>query len=155
MREGRAPPYAALTMTLLEAYLVRLKDLLRPAAEEQFVRKDPQAVIENWLASDEAFVNGDSFRGSGAGCRARRVRCPRGERAGRGREAFLGGAAENQAGADMEPRNSVFVLFFVSRLSRSSMASTVERGLRTLRRTQTRLSSSGGRSNSSLRVPER
>jgi len=44
---------------------------------------------------------------------------------------------------------------FDSRLIKSSMASTVESGLSTLRSTQTRLNSSGGRSSSSLRVPER
>src|SRR5580704_4391371 len=60
-----------------------------------------------------------------------------------------------QAGADIDPRNSALDFDFVRRLSKSSIASTVERGLKTLRRTQTRASSSGGRSNSSLRVPER
>ena len=60
-----------------------------------------------------------------------------------------------QAGADIEPRNSRLDFDFDSRLIKSSMASTVERGLRTLRSTQTRLNSSGGRSSSSLRVPER
>jgi len=47
-----------------------------------------------------------------------------------------------QAGADMELRNSELVLVLVRRLRSSSIASTVESGLRTLRRTQTRLSSS-------------
>src|SRR5258708_40042911 len=60
-----------------------------------------------------------------------------------------------QAGADIELKNSMLDFDFDSRLINSSMASTVERGLRTLRSTQTRLNSSGGRSNSSLRVPER
>lgn len=60
-----------------------------------------------------------------------------------------------QAGEDIELRNSVFDLVLVNRLSKSSIASTVESGLNTLRKTQTRLSSSGGSSNSSLRVPER
>src|ERR1700738_4873259 len=55
----------------------------------------------------------------------------------------------------MEARNSALPLVLVRRLRRSSMASTVESGLRTLRRTQTRLSSSGGSRSSSLRVPER
>jgi hypothetical protein len=78
------------------------------------------------------------------------------------RRIFLGGTRpENarvyfaQVGADIEPRNSALDFVFVRRLSKSSIASTVERGLKTLRSTQTRLSSSGGRSNSSLRVPER
>ena len=44
---------------------------------------------------------------------------------------------------------------FDSRLINNSMASTVESGLKTLRSTHTRLNSSGGRSSSSLRVPER
>jgi len=60
-----------------------------------------------------------------------------------------------QAGADIELRNSMLDFDFERRLIRSSMASTVERGLRTFRSTHTRLNSSGGRSNSSLRVPER
>jgi len=60
-----------------------------------------------------------------------------------------------QAGADIELRNSMLDFDFDSRLIKSSMASTVERGLKTLRSTHTRLSSSGGRSSSSLRVPER
>ena len=58
-------------------------------------------------------------------------------------------------GEVMELRNSMLVLVLVRRLSKSSMASTVESGLRTLRRTQTRLNSSVGRRSSSLRVPER
>ncbi len=60
-----------------------------------------------------------------------------------------------QAGADIELKNSMLAFDFDSRLINSSMASTVESGLRTLRSTQTRLNSSGGRSSSSLRVPER
>jgi len=60
-----------------------------------------------------------------------------------------------QVGADIELRNSGFDFVLVRRLRSNSIASTVERGLRTLRRTHTRLSSSGGSSNSSLRVPER
>src|SRR2546427_7615096 len=60
-----------------------------------------------------------------------------------------------QAGVDIDARNSPLDFVFVRRLSKSSIASTVESGLRTLRSTQTRLSSSGGRSNSSFRVPER
>ncbi len=60
-----------------------------------------------------------------------------------------------QAGADIELRNSALDFDLERRLINSSMASTVERGLKTLRRTHTRLSSSGGSSNSSLRVPER
>jgi hypothetical protein len=49
----------------------------------------------------------------------------------------------------------MFDFVLVNRLSNNSMASTVESGLNTLRSTQTRLSSYGGSSNSSLRVPER
>ena len=60
-----------------------------------------------------------------------------------------------QAGADIELRNSMLDFDFDKRLIKSSMASTVERGLRTFRSTHTRLNSSGGRSSSSLRVPER
>ncbi len=60
-----------------------------------------------------------------------------------------------QAGADIELKNSILAFDFDSRLINNSMASTVERGLKTLRSTQTRLNSSGGRSSSSLRVPER
>jgi len=60
-----------------------------------------------------------------------------------------------QAGVDMDARNSPLDLVLVKRLSKSSIASTVESGLSTLRRTHTRLSSSGGSSSSSLRVPER
>jgi hypothetical protein len=60
-----------------------------------------------------------------------------------------------QAGADIELRNSMLALDFDNRLINSSMASTVESGLKTLRSTHTRLNSSGGRSSSSLRVPER
>src|SRR5258708_14116559 len=59
------------------------------------------------------------------------------------------------AGADIELKNSMLALDFERRLISSSMASTVESGLRTLRRTHTRLNSSGGRSSSSFRVPER
>ena len=55
----------------------------------------------------------------------------------------------------MEPRNSLFDLFLESRSSISSMVSTAESGLSTFLNTQTRLSSSFGISNSSLRVPER
>jgi len=58
-------------------------------------------------------------------------------------------------GADMDPRKSAFDFVFVSRLIKSSIASTVESGLSTFRRTHTRLNSSGGRSSSSLRVPDR
>src|SRR5258708_38271389 len=57
-----------------------------------------------------------------------------------------------QVGADMEARNSPLDLVLVRRLSRSSMASTVESGLMTLRRTQTRVSSSGGSRSSDLRA---
>ena len=60
-----------------------------------------------------------------------------------------------QTGADIDPRKSALAFVFVRRLISSSIASTVERGLKTLRNTQMRLSSSGGSSNSSLRVPER
>src|SRR6267378_7203688 len=60
-----------------------------------------------------------------------------------------------QVGADIELRNSMLDFDFDRRLINSSMASTVDSGLRTLRSTQTRLNSSGGRSSSSLRVPER
>jgi hypothetical protein len=71
------------------------------------------------------------------------------------RSRGLEAAGYTQVGADIDPRNSLFDLVLVSRLSSNSMASTVESGLRTLRSTQTRLSSSGGRRSSSLRVPER
>src|SRR5271155_1730907 len=71
-----------------------------------------------------------------------------------GGEVPYGGTVP-QAGADMEPRNSLLDFDLVSRLRSNSIASTVDKGLNTLRRTQTRLSSSGGRSSSSLRVPER
>src|SRR5437899_11246087 len=60
-----------------------------------------------------------------------------------------------QAGADIELKNSMLAFDFDSRLINSSMASTVESGLKTLRSTHTRLNSSGGRRSSSLRVPER
>src|SRR5580692_4723614 len=72
-------------------------------------------------------------------------------------ESLRKGGADfyDQAGADIDPRNSALDFDFVKRLSKSSIASTVERGLKTLRSTHTRLSSSGGRSSSSLRVPER
>src|SRR5260370_35443941 len=60
-----------------------------------------------------------------------------------------------QAGADIELKNSMLAFDFGSRLIRNPMASTVDSGLRTLRSTHTRLNSSGGRSSSSLRVPER
>jgi len=60
-----------------------------------------------------------------------------------------------QVGADIELKNSMLDFDFDKRLIKSSMASTVERGLKTLRSTHTRLNSSGGKSNSSLRVPER
>jgi hypothetical protein len=60
-----------------------------------------------------------------------------------------------QAGADIELKNSMLDFDFDRRLIKSSMASTVESGLRTLRSTHTRLNSSGGSSSSSLRVPER
>ena len=69
--------------------------------------------------------------------------------------AFVRNCEFAQVGADIELRNSALALVLVKRLSKSSMASTVESGLKTFRRTHTRLSSSGGRSNSSLRVPER
>src|SRR6267378_5415078 len=60
-----------------------------------------------------------------------------------------------QAGAEIELKNSMLAFDLDSRLINSSMASTVESGLKTLRSTHTRLNSSGGRSSSSLRVPER
>jgi 60 kDa SS-A/Ro ribonucleoprotein len=78
-----------------------------------------------------------------------------GERAGRGCRVVTSLRPRAYAGADIELRNSVFDFVLVRRLSSSSIASTVERGLKTLRRTQTRLSSSGGSRISSLRVPER
>src|SRR3984885_15254931 len=59
------------------------------------------------------------------------------------------------AGLDIEARNSPFVFVLERRPSRSSMASTVESGLSTLRSTQMRFNSSAGSSSSSLRVPER
>jgi|SRR5215470_3491428 len=61
----------------------------------------------------------------------------------------------HQAGVDIDARNSVLDFVFVSRLSNNSIASTVESGLSTFRRTHTRLSSSAGSNNSSLRVPDR
>lgn len=70
-------------------------------------------------------------------------------------EAEIERLRSTQAGVDIEPRKSALDLVFVRRLINSSIASTVERGLKTLRNTQMRLSSSGGSSNSSLRVPER
>jgi len=72
-----------------------------------------------------------------------------------GNARLLAEIVAQAAGVDMELRNSMLDLVLVRRLRSSSMASTVESGLKTLRRTQTRLSSSGGSSNSSLRVPER
>jgi hypothetical protein len=75
---------------------------------------------------------------------------PREENAREGDASYF-----TQVGADIDPRNSMFDFVFVSRESKSSIASTVERGLKTLRSTQTRLSSSGGSRSSSLRVPER
>ncbi len=65
------------------------------------------------------------------------------------------GLPHAQAGADIELKNSMLDFDFDSRLINSSMASTVERGLKTLRSTHTRLNSSGGSNSSSLRVPER
>src|SRR5262249_38904450 len=53
----------------------------------------------------------------------------------------------------IDERISAFVFVFDILSSRSSMASTADSGLRTLRRTQMRLRSSRGMSNSSLRVP--
>ena len=117
------------------------------------VRENFEALIEDRLARDEPFVH-VLLRGQRELRGAVFLRCSGRERAGRGRESFARSRGA-QAGADIDPRNSVLVLFFVRRLSRSSIASTVERGLNTLRSTQTRLSSSGGSSNSSLRVPER
>jgi len=79
------------------------------------------------------------------------LRSSREERTGGGQISVL----RAQAGVDIDARNSPLDFVFVKRLSNSSIASTVESGLKTLRSTQTRLSSSGGRSNSSFRVPER
>src|SRR3989442_12541074 len=59
-----------------------------------------------------------------------------------------------QAGADIELKNSMLDFDLDRRLINISMASTVERGLSTLRSTHTRVNSSGGRSNSSLRGPD-
>src|ERR1700691_6357729 len=61
----------------------------------------------------------------------------------------------DQAGLDIEARNSALVLFFERRPRSNSIASTVERGLSTLRNTQMRFSSSGGSRSSSLRVTAR
>src|SRR5947209_5478410 len=55
---------------------------------------------------------------------------------------------------DMAPRKSWFVFAFDSLSSSSSMLSTVDSGLSTLRSTQTRCSSLSGISSSSLRVPD-
>jgi hypothetical protein len=55
----------------------------------------------------------------------------------------------------MLERNSLLALVLLSLSIRSSMASTGESGLSTLRSTQIRCRSSLGMSNSSLRVPER
>src|SRR6202030_2156190 len=63
--------------------------------------------------------------------------------------------ADSYAGLDIEERNSALAFVFARRPSNNSIASTVERGLRTFRSTQMRFSSSGGSRSSSLRVPER
>ena len=77
----------------------------------------------------------------------------RGEQTGGVKEHLLPDG--DQAGVDIDARNSPLDLVFVRRLSKSSIASTVDSGLSTFRNTHTRLSSSGGNSSSSLRVPER
>ncbi len=64
-------------------------------------------------------------------------------------------APDYEGGAFIPLKNSMLDFDFDSRLISSSMASTVESGLKTLRSTHTRLNSSGGSSSSSLRVPER
>src|SRR6516162_9557375 len=128
-----------------------VKEILGPGAKEQFVTVDVAFGIENRLTREEFFQrhfllpDGEAAhilgRGKGRDCQSwllRRVVTP-----------------GTYAGLDMEDRNSAFVLFFDRRPSSNSMASTVERGLRTFRSTQMRLSSSGGSSSSSLRVPER
>jgi hypothetical protein len=130
-----------------------LKKILRTAAEEQFVGVHVQPLIKDGLARNESFVHVDS-------CCTERSNILSGYATVRAKPAPAGRGVpyetrDPQVGADMEPRNSLLDFDFVSRLKSSSMASTVESGLSTLRRTQTRLSSSGGRSSSSLRVPER
>src|ERR1700730_15365114 len=104
-----------------------------------------------WRAMNFSYTDAP-FRAAQSAARAAWRRGSGGERAGRGVPGFFYFA---QVGEDIDPRNSVFDFVLVRRLSKSSIASTVERGLKTLRRTQTRLNSSGGRSSSSLRVPER
>ena len=63
---------------------------------------------------------------------------------GRGKAASGPGTDRAYAGLDMEARNSPLVLVLESRPSSSSIASTVESGLSTLRSTQMRFNSSGG-----------
>src|SRR5437667_12666527 len=55
----------------------------------------------------------------------------------------------------IDARNSALLLLLLILSRRSSIASTVDSGLRTFLRIQIRVSSSLGTSNSSLRVPDR
>ena len=121
-----------------------IPDMTNAESAEAFGRRNGYFTQRGWRA-----MNFSSFRAvSLPACDAGPMRRPRGK----------GVRCEKnnpQAGDDMELRNSVLDFDLVSRLRSSSIASTVERGLSTLRSTQTRLNSSGGRSSSSLRVPER
>src|SRR5579862_6122824 len=115
-----------------------------------------------WPGGGPKFKERGCFEQRPRSCRRADLKVGQYTRKGRPPPAFAKTASAGRrngrdcyVGADMELRNSALALVFERRLRRSSMASTVERGLKTLRKTQTRLSSSGGRRSSSLRVPER
>jgi hypothetical protein len=132
--------------------------ILAEGPERKFISEEFEFVVEDRLTGNEFFVHATSL-----------PRMAKKQQILRGTSnlslALVGGvpgktcnAAVEQrdhVGADIEAKNSVLDLFLVRRLMSNSIASTVESGLSTLRRTQTRLSSSGGSRSSSLRVPER
>jgi hypothetical protein len=66
--------------------LAGLENVLRAAAEKQFVAEDIEPAVKDRLASDESFVQTHSFeQHSMTCCEAGVKRCSRGELAGRGR----------------------------------------------------------------------
>jgi hypothetical protein len=139
--------------------------LLRSIAKSAGGELLPRFLSGEFAIELSAFADfGNAFQAMNSYARGRHPRFPRVAERFRGfpiplclkrAGAAFHGAARAQAGVDIDARNSPLDFVFVRRLSKSSIASTVERGLKTLRSTQTRLSSSGGRSNSSFRVPER
>src|SRR5262249_22677458 len=122
----------------------RSAGIFHPCSEQQFIGKEIVLAVENRLACHVPHSRTPS---------GRRRLCTGLRQTG---VVWKGKKFEKrQLGLDIEARNSAFDFDFASRPQSNSIASTGERGLSTLRSTHTRLSSSGGISNSSFRVPER